>query len=105
MSQLYLEEYILHKIVHKETRTVRRQFLEFIKEKLPCTDCKEFYPPYLMQFDHINDNKKGNVTDIARNGSAEDLMKEIMKCELVCANCHSRRGWLRSKGFDITVPQ
>lgn len=76
-------------------RLIRRRnkaFIDEVKGTNPCTDCGISYPPYVMQFDHIVDGKRGNVADMARSGfSLENLQSEIDKCELVCANCHAER--------------
>ena len=56
----------------------------------PCADCGEIYPPYVMDFDHI-DNKINNVSQILNRYSWDTLLAEIEKCELVCANCHRER--------------
>lgn len=64
----------------------------------PCTDCGVSYPPYVMQFDHVRGVK---VTDIAKMMSGrstytvQDILEELDKCELVCANCHAIRTYNR----------
>lgn len=50
-----------------------------------------------MQFDHVDDNKIENVSNLARRGSREEVLAEIAKCELVCANCHADRTHYRSE--------
>ena len=67
-----------------------------IKEKTPCADCGKFWPYYVMQFDHVDDNKVDDVSKILRHtGSRPKVMKEISKCEVVCANCHAERSHRR----------
>lgn len=57
----------------------------------PCTDCGETYPPYVMDFDHLDpDLKLGEVAKFTSYGRKK-VMDEIAKCELVCANCHRIR--------------
>ena len=73
-------------------RKRNKAFIDEVKGTNPCMDCGVSYPPYVMQFDHIVDGKRGNVADMARSGfSLENLQSEIDKCELVCANCHAER--------------
>ena len=49
-----------------------------------------------MQFDHIYDNKIDNIANlVSRAVSIENIIKEIEKCELVCANCHADRTYRR----------
>lgn len=55
-------------------------------------DCGKSYPWYVMDFDHRDPSKK--VDGIARmvlNCSRDKLIKELKKCDLVCANCHRVR--------------
>ncbi|MBY0526703.1 MAG: hypothetical protein K2R98_25135 [Gemmataceae bacterium] len=57
----------------------------------PCADCGLPYPYYVMEFDHReNEIKICNVgTMMARKGySLGQVLAEIAKCDVVCANCH-----------------
>ena len=49
-------------------------------------------PPVALHFDHIKEKgvKKNNISRMS-NHAIETVKKEIDKCELVCANCHSIR--------------
>jgi hypothetical protein len=62
--------------------------LRKIKRK-PCHDCGNVFPAYTMQFDH-NRDKLFNLSK-AQTKKWELVLKEIEKCEIVCANCHSIR--------------
>lgn len=55
----------------------------------PCQDCGQTYPHYVMDLDHRSD-KVRNISD-ALWWSTGRLITEIMKCDLVCANCHRER--------------
>ena len=59
----------------------------------PCTDCGASYPPYVMDFDHLDsDTKEFGICYMRRRRMAFDkIEKEIAKCEVVCANCHRER--------------
>lgn len=62
----------------------------------PCVDCGGAFPWYVMQFDHVRGTKLGDINrlvSMARNESV--ILAEIEKCEIVCANCHSARTYLR----------
>lgn len=68
-----------------------------VKEGVPCTDCKQHFPPYCMDFDHLT-NKKCNVSRMANSAYKLDTIKlEIAKCELVCSNCHRIRTFKREQ--------
>ena len=57
----------------------------------PCTDCGQRYPYYVMQFDHIGDDKEYGPATLVTRGSFRVMDEELAKCELVCANCHAER--------------
>ncbi len=59
----------------------------------PCADCGIKYPPWIMQFDHLEGaDKIANVADMRRlSYSIASVMDEIAKCDVVCANCHCQR--------------
>lgn len=78
----------------KNTRNVLRRrhrhrshLLAFLREH-PCELCGEG-DPIVLDFDHLRD-KLHNVTDIARRGGWSELLAEIEKCRVLCANCHRR---------------
>jgi hypothetical protein len=78
------------------------QKLNTLKEANPCVDCKVSYPYYVMHFDHIGTAEKaGNVSTMLRNFGWGKVLKEIQKCELVCANCHAIRTWKRIQGVKV----
>jgi len=64
----------------------------------PCLDCKQSFPTYVMQFDHLPQYEKLFCIAVGHDYGTEKLMKEIDKCEVVCANCHAERTWQRRNG-------
>lgn len=77
-------------------RLALRTKIAQIKQASPCVDCDEFYPYYVMQYDHIGSDKTAGVSDLVRRLTDWKIIeKEIAKCELVCANCHAIRTWTR----------
>jgi hypothetical protein len=49
-----------------------------------------------MTFDHLpGTNKRGHVSNLLYAGYRKVLLDEIAKCELVCANCHAVRTFMR----------
>lgn len=88
----YLEQIRRHKVrVKKELR----EEVQRIKETRPCADCNKYFPYYIMDFDHIEENKVTNVAKLVSQGQRKRALAEIEKCELVCANCHRQRTWER----------
>ena len=67
----------------------------------PCVDCGVSDPVFL-EFDHLDPSiKEHNIGNLV-GYKWETILKEIDKCEVVCANCHRKRtaklqnwyGWL-----------
>ena len=67
----------------------------------PCVDCGE-KDPVVLEFDHQGD-KRVRVSDMVnRKFSWQEMLAEIAKCVVRCANCHRRRtakqfGWYKHK--------
>jgi hypothetical protein len=79
-------------ITNRLIRKRNRDYVIEVKGSTPCADCGVSYPPYVMQFDHVIEGKRGNISDLVRSGvSLDNIQIEIEKCELVCANCHAER--------------
>jgi len=57
----------------------------------PCMDCGHKFPPVCMDFDHVKGNKVIKISTYRAHYKWKTLLKEIAKCELVCANCHRIR--------------
>jgi len=62
------------------------------KSEHGCSVCGE-KDPIVLEFDHLDmDAKSFSVGNSARLGmSLENLMKEVSKCEVLCANCHKKK--------------
>jgi hypothetical protein len=61
----------------------------------PCVDCGEA-DPMVLEFDHRGD-KSFNIAKGLRDRGWDDLLEEIAKCDVVCANCHRRRTAVRGR--------
>jgi hypothetical protein len=71
------------------------KWLNELKNK-PCADCNKSYPYYVMDFDHVTGIKIFNIANARQKiWSKDKVLKEINKCELVCANCHRERTYKR----------
>lgn len=81
-----------------ELRQKKREYVAWLKSNTPCKDCKKYYPFYVMDFDHVDGTKVANIT-VMTNGYRPfmQLLMEIAKCEIVCANCHRERTQKRIK--------
>lgn len=80
------------KVRHTQESSVKTtRKIVLLMKQVPCADCKKFFPPCCMDFDHVRGKKVANVSKIAADGRIEDLLAEIEKCEVVCAICHRIR--------------
>lgn len=69
----------------------RRVAVDAVKSQ-PCVDCRRTLNPCQMDFDHVRGHKVAGITYlVGRCASLEQILEEIRKCDLVCANCHRIR--------------
>lgn len=71
-----------------------RDIIHAIKESTPCKDCRQSFPYYVMDFDHLQDKE----FNLSRASSFKAAMEEISKCDIVCSNCHRIRTYKRASG-------
>lgn len=91
----YFKNIDKNRIKNKTYREKVREYVRTQKESGSCKDCGVAYPYYVMEYDHIEDNKIRSVAKITSNGSMDQVIKEIAKCDLICSNCHKIRTWER----------
>jgi hypothetical protein len=77
-----------------------RFLLDYFKEH-PCTDCGET-DPLVLEFDHIGD-KAFNIAAGLLRYKWETILREIARCEVVCANRHRRRTIRRGNFRRLTL--
>ena len=58
------------------------KYIQDIKSKTPCMDCKNSYPYYVMDFDHVRGRKHKNVAELIPTLSKKKIDEEIAKCEV-----------------------
>lgn len=69
----------------------KRRKLDLLKMGRPCYDCGGMFPPESLDWDHLpGKEKKFNISQ-AQSRKIDDVIDEIAKCQLVCANCHRTR--------------
>jgi len=73
-------------------RRVLRELVDAFKNK-PCPDCKNMFPPYCMELDHLGKHpKEGTVARMVSEGKPIEIIeKEMSKTEPVCLCCHRIR--------------
>jgi hypothetical protein len=103
--------YTKTKDIHNPTRYARKkQYGVELRNKIcdyliehPCTDCGET-DIVVLQFDHQHD-KIANLSVMIGSGLAwSRILREIEKCQVVCANCHMRRTAKTQKWFRLSAP-
>lgn len=88
----------------KDKRNSITKYIQEYKQSRVCTDCKENYPYWMLDLDHI-DGKDFNLAAYkTKTSSIEVVMLEIEKCEVVCANCHRNRTHLRLISSGNSLP-
>ena len=69
----------------------------------PCIDCGE-RDPVVLEFDHLRDKSFCIGLELTRR-KWQDILDEIAKCEVVCANCHRRRTAVRRGSLRALLAQ
>lgn len=85
---------VKHVLKHRDKK---RDFINANKER-PCADCHIQYPYWIMQHDHVRDEKLFQLSQAFIGFRSWQAIKdELAKCEIVCANCHANRTYERLK--------
>ena len=76
----------------KEYRLRRRMFIINYFTKNPCVDCGETNP-VILEFDHLPEvgAKSFDISGGLGGQSIKEIVLEIAKCEVRCANCHRKK--------------
>ena len=75
--------------VQKRKNEIYAWFREY-KANLQCSRCPENHP-FCLEFHHKNGDKDKGITAMVNQGySKNTILKEIEKCEVLCANCHRK---------------
>jgi hypothetical protein len=96
--QKYIDAEARRKRARAEART--RYLIEYFREH-PCADCGEA-DPIVLEFDHLRD-KCFEVTNQFASRNWQEILAEIAKCDVVCANCHRRRTASRAGTIRATL--
>ena len=79
------------KKINRKNKNKYRDWYRELKKSLICIKCLESNA-VCLDFHHKDPTTKiNNVADLVRKRSPKDLiLKEISKCEVLCANCHRK---------------
>jgi hypothetical protein len=68
-----------------------------LKAGKPCAECGLTFHPVAMHWHHLPGvEKAAELGNLAKGGSRRRVLEEIAKCELICANCHAVRTFVKS---------
>ena len=103
--QYYSENKEKHRrVVIERNKKIKKEnqqkFLEYLRTH-PCVDCG-VDDLVVLELDHLRD-KEHNVTTMFSGYSWNRILKEINKCEVVCANCHRRRTFTRCDSYRTRI--
>ena len=84
----------------REKRSARRQQIAELKSR-PCMDCGGTFPACAMDYDHRNPTEKSFDISMTMTRSWDVILAEIQKCDVVCANCHRIRTFLRKEAVVV----
>lgn len=96
-SNYYKAEYALNPLPYmiratEQRRELRKRMRSFIQEYLathPCVDCGQT-DPLVLEFDHVFGQRKATIASTSW-GTFDEFMREVAKCQVRCANCHTKR--------------
>lgn len=70
----------------------RVEFINNYKLGHGCADCGYNAHPHALEFDHRpGEDKFADITKMRLRGTMQQLIDEMKKCDVVCANCHRLR--------------
>ncbi len=94
----YYERHKAYYVKLQDKRVARNREVIRQAKAVPCADCGQRHPHYVMDFDHRPGEKKCFNLSIAAGQtrlSLEKILREIGKCDVVRANCHRERTYRR----------
>lgn len=76
-------------VLYQRKRRLERKLRAIDYKGGKCKKCGYKKNPYALDFNHINPKEKsGEVGKIIAKRSWDIAVRELDKCELLCANCH-----------------
>lgn len=80
-----------------KSAAARKQWLQEYKLEKGCTDCGYNKHSAALDFDHLPGTVKKEAIRSGASFGWVALLEEIMKCEVVCSNCHRIRTYERRR--------
>lgn len=60
-------------------------------KNIPCKICSKLYESHNMHLDHVNPTEKFKNISQLKSFKLDTLLKELEKCQVLCALCHRRK--------------
>jgi len=79
----------------RDRRGKAMRYVQEYKQSHGCLDCGENYPYWILELDHTRGQKVANLSIMVKQNTLEQVIEELAKCDVVCANCHRNRTWQR----------
>lgn len=80
------------------------KFISALKVELGCADCGYNAHPAALDFDHLPGFSKTQIVSRMLQRTRTAILREIAKCECVCANCHRIRTFERKRAAQAADP-
>ena len=88
---------------NERIRAENRQRLVAYLRANPCVDCDE-QDLVVLQFDHVRGKKTAAISKLVRLPAPwSRVLEEIEKCEVRCANCHTRKTAARGGWWNVAL--
>jgi hypothetical protein len=81
--------------LNRANRDRIREHIKFVKLSRGCIDCGYRKYAEALDFDHIGEKLFDIGISAQQSISIKRINEEILKCEVVCANCHRVRTYKR----------
>ena len=82
----------------------RKQIVQDIKSNCACAKCGETRG-YVLDYHHVDPNEKDNtIARLTSNSTKiENVLEEVKKCIVLCANCHREYHYLQQLNNELTI--
>lgn len=81
-----------------------KKFVDALKAMFGCSRCPE-RDPACLDFHHVDDKKFSVASMCNRNRNIADIIDEMLKCIVLCANCHRKEHAKKNGQFSNPVYQ
>jgi hypothetical protein len=79
-----------------------RAFVDNFKINAGCNRCGYAEHPVALHFNHLDPlDKVMSVSKLASKGVIKNVVSEMEKCEVLCANCHAIHTYANKHHIDV----